>query len=125
MRRVSPREAFPDSEAVQPSHGHQRTTGGGRRQRTVLVVPFPEPGQEGGDILLRDVGQVGEPGRRELVEVAAQVPAVRRQRVGGEAALDGQVVQVRRDGPGRGRGAQPSASASEVSGIACASATGA
>ncbi|MDX6199982.1 MAG: hypothetical protein QOJ79_3133 [Actinomycetota bacterium] len=110
---------------MQTAYGDERTAGGGRRQGWVLVLALPQPGQETRDIRLGHLGEVVEPGGCEVLEVTAQITAVRRQRVGGETPLDSQVVEVRRDGAGGRRGAQPSAAASGVSGIPCASATGA
>ena len=90
----------------------------------MLLVALAHPGQETGDVRLRHLREVVATGVGEEPHIALQIPPVRRERVRGEPALDGQVVEVGRYGP-RGRGAaQPSASASGVSGRACASATG-
>jgi hypothetical protein len=110
---------------MQATDGDQGTAGRGRGQRRMLGVALAQGGEEAGDVGFGDLGQVVPSGGGQRADVPAQVTAVRRQGVRGQPALDGQVVEVRRDGARRRRRAQPSASASGVSAMACASATGA
>lgn len=74
-----------------------------------------------GDIGRADVGQLGDPGGGQLLRVTVQVPAVRRERVPGQATLDAQMGQVRVYRPIE---CQLSTSVSAVTGMPCASATG-
>jgi hypothetical protein len=66
----------------------------------MIVITLPQPGQVGRHIGVGHLSQVGPAGGRQHVRVPGQVPAVRRQRVGGQAAFDQQMVQVAADGGG-------------------------
>ena len=64
----------------------------------MVAIPLTKPGEE-----LRDVGlghrrEGGVAGPGEMVGVPAEVSAVRRDRVGGDTPLDGEVIEI---GPGR------------------------
>jgi hypothetical protein len=94
----------------------------------MVVVPLPERGEETGHVGPGDLPEPAHPGGREVLGVAAQVTAVGGDRVGRQAALDGQVVQVAGDdpldgGPGAQRGGQVRTSSSAVTDMPWASAT--
>jgi hypothetical protein len=104
----------------------------------VVGVALAQGGEEVGDRRFADVTEVVEAAADEVFGVAPQVAPVGQQRVGRQAALDGEVVEVGPNdlrwrtpyaagGPDRGgrldRG-QDRASASGVTGRSCASATG-
>ena len=116
---------------MEAAHCYHGASGGGRAQRRMVLVALPERHQEAGDDRLVHTAQVGDALPGEEAEIAAQVPAVRRERVLRQAALDGEVVQV---GPDRllqlrrtrRRGsAQAGTPSKEADFIPCASATGA
>jgi hypothetical protein len=75
-----------------------RRAGGERR---VLGIAFAQPGQEVSDIGRGDVSDLRAAGHGEGRRVALQIAPVRLERVRGEAALDGQVVEISIDRPGQ------------------------
>ena len=95
----------------------------------MIGVALPQRGEEAGDLRL---GHVAEPVHRaEVLQVAPQVPPVRSERVGRNAALDREVRQVVIDHhPGRiptvhcGLSQSDSACSTLTQGRPCASATG-
>jgi hypothetical protein len=93
----------------------------------MTIVPLAQGGEEGRDVGLGDLGERPAPSSGQVREVAAQVATVRRERVAGQPAFDGQVVEVGADRGKQlgGRLAQPRTSASDTQGSRCASATGA
>jgi hypothetical protein len=86
------------------------------------LVALSQTGQEVSDVLSGDLPDLGSPARTQGCGVAFQVPPVRLKRVLGQAALDGQVVEIPRDRARECR--QPSTSARVRDGSPCASATG-
>ena len=89
---VTDDQAVEQREPVRTADGDHRPRGRGRRQRGVVVVAGAQGGQEPG-VGLRHLPQGADAGRREVADVAAQVPAVGGDGVRGQTALDGQVVQ--------------------------------
>ena len=63
----------------------------------MLLVPLPQPGQEGCDVRAGELAHRGLPPAGQRVAVAQQIPAVGLERAGGEPALDRQVVEVPAD----------------------------
>src|SRR3954464_3678232 len=55
--------------------------------------PPAERGQDPGDVGLRDLAHAPHAGRVQVLGVPPQVPPVGGDRVGGETALDGEVVE--------------------------------
>ena len=93
----------------------------------MVRVALTQPGQVVGDILGRHQLNLDPATLRESSRVPLQVTLVGLQRVRGQAALDGQVVEIAADrGRDRGGGGtgQLSTSASGVAGRPSASATG-
>jgi hypothetical protein len=87
------------------------------------LVALPQSGEKVSDILRADVLDLGPPGRGQRSGVTLQVTPVRLERVLGEPALHGQVVEIPPDRSGEG--GQLSTSASVTAGSPWASATGA
>ena len=89
-------EAFGRREAVQSPHGDHRAGRRHRRQRRGfrVGVAAAQRHQEVADVGLGDLGQVVDAPRGQVLGVAAQIAAIRTQGVGGDATLDGQVVEV-------------------------------
>lgn len=103
----------------------------------MVVVSGAQPGQVRLDDAGADRREVGDAGVGQGREIALQIPAVRGEGVRGQAALDGEVVEVAADGTAQGRRGldartgpfgrgvgQPRTSASGSTGMPCASATG-
>lgn len=103
----------------------------------MVVVARAQSGQVRLDDAGSDRREVGDTGLGQRREVTLQIPAVRGEGVRGQAALDGEVVEVPADGTAQGRRGfdartgpfdsgvgQPSTSASGSTGMPCASATG-
>ena len=88
----------------------------------MVLRPGPERGQERGDVRLRHVLDRLRAGSREEVDLAPEISLVGLQRVGREAALDREVIEV--DPDGTRDLAQPSTSASDDVGRPWASPTG-
>ena len=65
----------------------------------MVVVPLPQRGEEAGDVGLGHLAHALDAGRGQVLGVAPQVAAVGGDGVGGQAALDGQVVEVAGDDP--------------------------
>jgi hypothetical protein len=107
---------------MQPAHGDDRTARRARRQRRVLGVTLAQAGQEVGDVLRTDGTDVRQCSPLQRRGIPVQVTPVCLQRVGGQASLYRQVVEVSRDGLG-GR-SQLRTSARVAAGRPCASATG-
>ncbi len=61
------------------------------------VVSLAQGRQVGRDLARRHGGQIDDRRRREPCQVTIEIAAVRAQRVAGEGALDGQVVEVATD----------------------------
>ena len=60
----------------------------------MLVIAFAQPGKEFCDVLGGYRADLGAPARGQGGGVPLQVPAVRLDGVSGEAALDGEMVEV-------------------------------
>jgi hypothetical protein len=88
----------------------------------MLAVALAQAGQEVGYVLRADGTDLGTAPLFQRGGIPVQVAPVCLQRVGGQAPLDCQVVEVGGDGP-RG-GCQLRTSASVAAGRSCASATG-
>ncbi len=85
---------------MQAADRDYRTPGGACRQRRMVLVTFPESGQEVCHVLRADLLDLDSPSRREGGGVTPQVAPVSLQRVLGEAALYRQVVEIAPDGTG-------------------------
>jgi hypothetical protein len=125
-------DVLEQQEPVESANGDQAAGGGRRGQRLVVGVPLAQVRDERGDVGLGDGLGVADRPIGQEGRVPAQVAPVRRERVGGGAALDVQVRQPAGDGDGesrrrprRGLCAQPSTSANGTDAMPCASATGA
>ena len=96
LRDVEFGQALGGGEPVQTAHRDQRPGRRHRRQRrdAGVRIAAPQRHQELADVVLADLGQVVDAAGRQVLEVAAQVAAIGAQRVGGDAALDGQVIEV-------------------------------
>ena len=115
-------------EAVEAADRDQGPAGRAGRQGRVLLVALPQGDEEGGDVLLTDLGDRADAGPGEVLQIAVQVAAIGQQRVAGRAALDDQMVEIAADGL-RQRGGQrrvgQRSTSSRARGVApCASATG-
>ena len=97
--RVDRGQPVGERELVEPPHRHDGPGRRRRAQRRVVGVPLAQRDQEPGHGRLGDVVEVGHAEPVEVLEVAAQVAPVRRERVRGQAALDGEVVEVGADCP--------------------------
>jgi hypothetical protein len=82
---------------MEPPYGDNGSTGRRRSQRRMVRVALPQPHQEVTDDRLRDPPEGVDLCRGEIGVVPAKIPPVRRQSVGGQPALDRQVVEVRAD----------------------------
>ena len=89
-------EPFGGGEAVQPADGDQRARRRHRRQRSRpgVRVAAAQRGQEVAHVGLGDLAQVVDAAQGEVLGVAPQIPPIGAQRVGGDATLDRQVVEV-------------------------------
>ena len=97
-RRVGRGQAVGDGELVEAAHRHHGARRGRRAQRRVSLAPLAQAHQERGHRRLGDRVQVVDALRGEELVVAAEVATVGAQRVGREAALDREVVEVGADG---------------------------
>ena len=74
---------------MQATDSYHRTPRRAGRQRLVLLVALAQPGQELSDLGRRHLADLGPAGGGQRRSVPLQVPAVRLDRVDGQAALDG------------------------------------
>ncbi|BBX15114.1 hypothetical protein MNVM_41950 [Mycobacterium novum] len=81
---------------MQAPHRDQGAPGRDRRQRryAVLRVAAPQRHQEVGDVALAGTCQVVDAAGQQVLAVAAQIPPVGAQGVGGDPPLDRQMIQV-------------------------------
>lgn len=63
----------------------------------MIWVTRAQPSDVVGDVGRRDGTDLGPPGRRQRGRVPVQIPSVRLKGVGGQPALDSQVVEVAAD----------------------------
>jgi len=85
---------------VQPADGDHGAACRARSQRWVIDIALPQPRQEIGHVLAADRLDIGLPGRGHGRRVTLQITPVSLQRVLGEAALHGQVVEIPPDSSG-------------------------
>jgi hypothetical protein len=91
----------------------------------MLSGALPQRGQEPGDVGLGDLVDAITTQSTQILGIAPQVTAVGAQRVGRQATLDPEVVEVAADGARNYRRVtQPSTSSRVTSSRPCASATG-
>ena len=95
--RVGSGQPLRGGEGVQPAHRDHGPPGGAGGQRSVLLVPLPQPGQEGRDVRAGELAYRHLSPAGQRVAVAQQIPAVGLERAGGEPALDRQVIEVPAD----------------------------
>ena len=132
-RGIAIARALPEQEPMERSDGRQRASDGSRAVRTLLVAPGRrgDRSHERTDRRLLDVLGHDDVALRAERRVSAEVAAIRGERVGGESAFDGEMVEVpvgphHERVPHRPQAAQPGPSTRESSGVddmPCASAT--
>ena len=89
---------------MEPPDGHERSRGGGRRERWMVAVTLAEAGEELGDVGLADVLGPLDPHRGEVCRPSGQVATVCRERVPGDTPLDIEMGEPGVDGPPHGGG---------------------
>ena len=95
--RVAVGQPFAHHELVEATHRDDRARRASRAQRLVVGVALTQLHQELRDVPRLDRGDVVDAAGVEEADVAPQVAAVRRKRVGREATLDRQVVEIGAD----------------------------
>jgi hypothetical protein len=73
----------------------------------VLVVAFAQRGAERGHLIGRDLREVADTGEFQMGGVAAEVTGIAVQRVARRAALDHEMVEIRRHDVGHSGATRP------------------
>src|SRR5262249_14915489 len=101
-RRVGGRQALAYREAMQATDGDDRTGRGARGERGMPLVALAQAGQERHHVVLTDLIDRRTPACDQRVDVSPQVTPVGAEGVGGQAPVEGKVIEVGADlGPQR------------------------
>ena len=109
---------------MQPPDRDDCSGGGVGSERRVLLAALAQRDEEGEDMSLGDAVGSGDPGRRQVLDIAAEVTAVGGDGVGRQSTLDRKVVKVGLQRDLERASAQRSTSSSASTSAPWASATG-
>src|SRR6185437_6208998 len=101
VRNVDGQQTFPDREPVHSPDSDNRPRGRWRGQRWMLALAGPEVGQESADERRVDRFEGRHAAQVEVLLVTAKVAPVGQQSIGGNAALDRQMIEIAGDYAGR------------------------